>query len=554
MDRKLIHLTLIGFILFSLSAFAQDTCQFRIMNTSGQPLKGVTLTSQHTEKPLISKVVTNATGTAIFILKEPGTYIFSYLTVKNAASHEVKENYTGTRKESLLYDPEHIFDVKPKMDRNGVDFKQVPALQLSGRLGAIKVIVNVRKQDGNTKVLRVPVKIVDLVGKISYNGNSNDSGSDTFYVQMDRDYEIDVDGIIAFKRFSLSNDPYLVMEQTVFYERTFVDQQVKGDTIRQVKNLHTSGTSTHLLFTFKLTDYNGIPLSNEPVFADAINSKTIYAAKTDNAGICTFMLRREGNYIINLKYERGVHLVEATNTDGFEYASITRRYRGSSAIEKMVANRKMNEDGFVVDHKSTPVRPLAKPQGFMKKMGSYLSIKFGSSGPIGTAAVANERLFTQQGFYSPNLYCLKAGSGEFLWGVELGESGVSPLVHHNGVLLVNTYSCTLYALDAANGKPLWSKWLAGTIYSTPSADGNSVFVIYDNGRVNPLKPENRYVLSSFDLRTGKVNWMSWVDSDVIACPVVIGNNVHVASRGGNYYVFDKISGKIGNLAKEINAV
>ncbi|MEM7558010.1 MAG: PQQ-binding-like beta-propeller repeat protein [Planctomycetota bacterium] len=47
-----------------------------------------------------------------------------------------------------------------------------------------------------------------------------------------------------------------------------------------------------------------------------------------------------------------------------------------------------------------------------------------------------------------------------------------------------------------------------------------------------------------DLKTGKILWQRWIDSDVMSAPVVSGKTVHVASFGGTLYKFDMESGKI----------
>jgi outer membrane protein assembly factor BamB len=106
----------------------------------------------------------------------------------------------------------------------------------------------------------------------------------------------------------------------------------------------------------------------------------------------------------------------------------------------MLAERHMNEKGFVVNHNETPIRPAPRPVNYLKKTAQGYDVDFAPSGPVGPPTVINNKLFTQQGFYSPNFYCLDATTGQYLWGVELGESGTSPAVYHDGVLLINTYS------------------------------------------------------------------------------------------------------------------
>jgi len=540
-------------VCFDMALYAQCAYTFTIKNTRNQPQTGIEVTARNTEKSITLKSQTNSSGTASFTLTEGGTYIFSYLEIKDAATLDLPEGFKGKGGKTVTYDPEKIFAEKTKADRTGITFTSRQPQQLKGQPDVLKFIIDLRKNN-ETAVPNTPVEIVDCKDKVKYKGTTDAGGIATFYLPVNKDFEVDVEGNQAVHTFTVPNKPNAEFKNVVYYERTRVKETSKGDTIFQTNITQTKGTSTHMLFTISLVDFDDQPLPNEKVYLDAENSKKVFAGVTDANGSCKFMLEKGTNYLVNLKYESGIHLVEVPSSLGFASASITRRYRGSEAIERMMAERHINEKGFVVNHDETPVRPAKKPSNYLKLTANGFDIDFATSGPIGTSTIAGNRLFTQEGFYSPNFYCLQALTGEYQWGIELGESGASPIVYQDGVLLINTYSCTLYAFDAATGKMLWSKWLAGTIYSTPSADSNSVYVVYNNGYENPANPAESFVLTSFDLHSGKMNWINWIDNEVIACPVVEGNEVHIASQGGNYYVFDKGSGKQTLFSKNIKAV
>jgi outer membrane protein assembly factor BamB len=537
-------------LCFGSPLLAQSTYTLRIINTDGQPVKNTAVSAVN--ESIVLKGTTDNTGTVVFTLTEPGTYSFSYLEMKDVATYEVREGIRGTYKKTTTYDPKGVFATKPKLDRMGIAFKSVPAIQMRSQANVTKVTILVKEKSG-TRVPSLPLELVSCEQKTKYQGKTNASGEGVFYIPMNSEYEVDIEGIEAFHKFKTPNFANAEATEVIYYEKTKVSESTKGDTIIQRAITQTNGSSTHLLFTLNLKNYNSDPLPDEPVYLKSQNSNRVYEGKTDANGVATFLLQKGGNYLVNLKYESEIHLVDATRTEGFSSASATRRYRGSTAIETMMAERSVNEKGFVVNHQQTPVNVAQKPSNYLTKTAEGFNIDFGNTGEIGTPTIADNKLFTQDGFHSPNFYALQAGTGQYLWGVELGESGISPAVYHQGVLLINTYSCTLYALDAATGKLLWSKWLAGTIYSTPSADGNSVYVVYNNGGRNPKGTED-YVLASFDLKTGKVNWMNWVDTEVIACPVVDGKEVHVASQSGNYYVFDKETGKQVLASTSVKAV
>ncbi|PHR31650.1 MAG: hypothetical protein COA38_07535 [Fluviicola sp.] len=546
-------ITLLISILFvaASSLYAQDKYTLKIKTTQGHPMPNVEVKAVNEDDVVIGK--TDNSGRVTLILSQNGTYSLSYLEMKNFGTYEVKEGFTGTFSKTVTYDPKGIFAEKPVADRSKISFKEVSPTHLKGTPNVVQVIVHI-KNNSRAYLPHVDFTIVDCENGLKYVGESNAAGKGTFYLPVNGNYEIDLGGVPALRSFKTGDNPGGTAQMVVFYEKTKVKEVAKGDTLIQNNITQTNGTTTHLLFTLKLLDFSGNKLEGEPVYMVAEDKSRVYEGETDAAGVCTFMLQKGTNYIMNLKYEEGVHYVDVTNKRGFGRESTTRRYRGSEAIVQMLANRRLNEKGFVINHERTPIRKLGRPEGYINKTATGFELDFESSGPVGTPTVVGNRLYTQQGYYSPNYYCLSAATGQFVWGVELGEAGISPVVHQSGVLLLNTESCTLYAIDATSGKLLWSKWLAGYLYTTPSADGYSVFVVYENGGSNPNNPNENRVLASFNIRTGAVNWMNWVDNEAIACPVVAGDEVHVSSLSGQYYVYDRKTGKRREASASINAV
>jgi outer membrane protein assembly factor BamB len=531
----------------------QFTYNLRIIDTKMQPMSGVEVTAKNQNTGNELKARSNNNGAVVFTLIEPGTYTLSYLEMIDFAKIQVNEGEMGQNNRTTTYDPQRVFVAKPKADRSGIVFTNMEAQQLRGQTKATKVTLLI-KERSEKRIPNLQVDIVDVPNKLKYRGKTSGAGTVAFYLPISSNFEVDIEGIEAIHRIQSPDDKYVELLEEVFYERTKLNETTKGDTILQEQISQKEGTSTHVLFTFNLLDYDDKPLPDEVVTVDAQNSKKVFKGSTNSEGICRFMLPKGTNYLVNLKYDRELFLVETGNRMGFVTATITRRYRGSRNIEKMMAERELDESGFVVNHPQTYVRPLKNPGNYLKKMGNDMEIDFGSSGPIGTPTLAEDEIFMPEGYYSPNFYCLQPITGKWIWGVELGESGCSPAIYHQGILLINTYSCTLYALEAATGKMLWSKWLNGIIFTTPSADGENVYVVYDNGRSNPKNENESHVLTCFDLKTGKMNWIQWIDNEAIACPVVEGNEVHVASHSGSYYVFNKSDGKPLLSSKTIKAI
>ncbi len=163
------------------------------------------------------------------------------------------------------------------------------------------------------------------------------------------------------------------------------------------------------------------------------------------------------------------------------------------------------------------------------------------------------------------------------------------------VCVFNTESCTLFAVDADTGKQLWSHWLGDPLTSTPTIAGGVVFTSYPaNGgggqlnevpnnpnlnvpkeklplpkpnpepkpsfdKIDPVKepkkeppakdpvkekeqkdkagaakkaPPCSHVLVALELKTGKILWQRWIESDVMSAPVATDKELFFSTFGG----------------------
>jgi outer membrane protein assembly factor BamB len=252
------------------------------------------------------------------------------------------------------------------------------------------------------------------------------------------------------------------------------------------------------------------------------------------------------------------------------------------------------------------VKPRKLDPKALKKRDDGFEIQFPSKAPIPTPAVFEGRIYVSGGFHSKEFYCIKADTGELLWGFELDDDGPSSAAVEDGVVVYNTESCTIFAHDAKSGKLLWSYWLGDPLMSSPSIAAGRVFAAYpasgraagspavgvgtfsandNNATNNPVQgaqqilpqivdeapqqeatkkqtdkaaakkpaktvPPMTHVLACFDLKTGKILWQRWIDSDVMSAPVASGKQLHVATFGGTLYKFDQTDGAILSAKKQ----
>ena len=235
--------------------------------------------------------------------------------------------------------------------------------------------------------------------------------------------------------------------------------------------------------------------------------------------------------------------------------------------------REMNSDKFAAP--PTKFRPgHAKPRQLDAKAiqvnETGFVVKLPSGAPIPTPTVYKGKVYVSGGFHSREYYCFDAASGKLVWAVDLDDDGPTTAVCDDDITIFNTESCTIFALDAKSGKHLWSYFLGDPLTSTPTIANGIVFTSYPangggdaqelnqlpknikgKGQPNPDKqpaekrrPEATHVFIAMELKTGKILWQKWIDSDVMSAPVAVDDEVYATSFAGTVYKFKQKDGEI----------
>lgn len=215
------------------------------------------------------------------------------------------------------------------------------------------------------------------------------------------------------------------------------------------------------------------------------------------------------------------------------------------------------------------VNPRKLDAKALQKTESGFMVSLPSNAPIPTPTVYQGNLYVSGGFHSKEFYCLKADTGELVWGMNLDDDGPTAAVCEDDVVAFNTESCTLFVLDAKTGKHLWSYFLGDPLTSTPTIANGRIFTSYpaagrgegdmpNNGkapekRKNDAKaktgPPCSHVLAAFELKTGKILWQRWIESDVMSAPVAVEKELYATSFAGVVYKFNQDDGKILSAVK-----
>jgi outer membrane protein assembly factor BamB len=219
------------------------------------------------------------------------------------------------------------------------------------------------------------------------------------------------------------------------------------------------------------------------------------------------------------------------------------------------------------------VTPRELDEKALSKTDAGFVVQLPSKAPIPTPTVYKGKVYVSGGFHSKEFYCFDAETGKFVWAVNLDDDGPTAAVCDDGVALFNTESCTLFAVDAATGKHLWSYYLGDPLTSTPTIANGMVFTSYPARGIggqqmndppalpgqparqpekpNPAKehPPCSHVLVAFDLKTGKIIWQRWIDSDVMSAPVAVDDELYATSFSGTVYKFKQKGGTILSAVK-----
>jgi outer membrane protein assembly factor BamB len=148
------------------------------------------------------------------------------------------------------------------------------------------------------------------------------------------------------------------------------------------------------------------------------------------------------------------------------------------------------------------------------------------------------------GFGSHDVYALDLATGTLRWNLHTSDDGPTAAVVLDGLVLLNTESCTLLAADAESGRLSWEHWLGDPLLAQPAAANGRVVMAYPRG--------GEHYLAAFDVRTGSPLWETLIGHDVITAPVIAEGQVYMSTFNGAVTAVDVRTGRI-RWSKAMNA-
>lgn len=398
----------------------------------------------------------------------------------------------------------------------------------------------------------IPVSLISIADKKLYRILTDKNGDANFIVPLGKEYKIVLNDAMEYGEVPPIPQGGGMMGMKLEYTEAEINEKDENDTITQF--LTSDSPTTDRVYVHLLLKDNSLNLlEGEEIFFDVVGSKKVYRGITDNKGIAKFLLPKSTKYILNFKYEREVDLLNYKNAAGYKEVDIEYHYMGSKVIEEYYETSDRDKDGFFKDFGETKISKNYVSNKYLKKTAVGYNLEMTSETPVSTPAFGDDKIFIPGPYYTKELICVEENTGKFIWGVNLDESGISSVVYSNGIVFVNTYSCTLYALDAKTGNLLWSKWLATIIFSTPAVSGNKVVTSYPNdlSSMNPSFHEkgDNFAIVCFSADKGEILWQNWLNAEILTTPVIEGNSVYATTHNGSLYKFNL---ETGELLKKID--
>lgn len=529
------------------------TIYITVKNAAGQTRKGleVSLTDKKTP-PGVTRAFTDEKGKAEFNMPRNVAYT---IKVDGKPYGTITAPATGASAITKTVVADFALPAVAKMDTIYFQVNEKSGASTTEGVALVDVYSH-----GNKYVPGIKITLVCTKLNKAFVAYSNEKGTARMKLPLNNDYEMYTDNIKFGEVFSMPDIPYITQGLRIQYIPTKIRETASGDTIRQNQEDITEATADRVFIYVDIADPQGNRLPNEDVYLSAYGITKVYAAKTGPTGRAKFLIPQDAVYSVNFKYENNVDRLDLTTTKDYRSIEIDYTYFGSANIEKFYQDAKRDKAGFRTEFMSPEVKPHKIHANYLEKTANGFNLKLtdpeGYAGEEASSppAVGGNNLMISGGYSSRYFYSFDKNSGINRWGVELADGGASATVSDSGVTLVITQSCTLYALDENNGKPLWTKWLGSSMYSTPTVANGNVYAVYPDELVAyGGNGGGNYVLVCFSLKSGDIKWQQRLDGNVKGSPVVAGGKVYLASQWGTVYAFEGSKGT-AIAHKELKAV
>ncbi len=494
---------------------------------------------------------TDSSGKFFMRIYSGKKYAFHFEKMQNALVLDVTPDQAPEIRKTIEYNfgkytGKKLADLKP--DTVLQNFTEMPMNDELNTIFLFQVV-------GYHNQVPLPHKTVRIMNKATnrvFVAKGLDNGTVRFCVPAGK-YRLGIEKLIDYTEFTINyDDSDLPMTNLLYFQPTEITERLVNDTVYQTLSENQIATSERALVSVKISNRDYQPLVDEIVCINSLKDSTVYTGKTKADGFAIFLLPVNDSYIINCTYERNMQKIDIPMTGELQNVTYKVSYIGSATVENFYTTTARDDDGFITSFMTPTLEKSELSPDIVEKTPEGFNLNFKSNSQSTSPAIIDDKLLVGSGYYTPDYYCLDNETGEYKWGIKLRECGPSPAVCDSGILLLNTESCTLYAIEVATGNLLWSKWLGPYLYSTPSVSNGKVYACYPkdlSSYTNLTNDKDNFAMVCFHLKTGDVIWQTWMDTEILASPVIANNCVYVTTLKGTLYQFDSQKGTLLNKLK-----
>jgi len=302
--------------LLHLQISAQLTYQLTVVDNQQKSMSGLPVVLKENSTKEKINLSTDGSGIVNIELTTGKTWSLSVGKMYNYKLLEVPESGNRKSREFMTYDlARWEKENHPMPDRSKIEFKIVEQkIYNSTKPTTTESIVKLNiKRANKSPLVNYLVDMTSLKNTTIYKAKTDEQGVARFLLPIGEEYEIDIDCIESFKDMAISK-PAGTEYYTFTYEPTDIVETDINDTITQKLPPNSGGTSARMLYTVVIKNNGGSLLENETVLLRMINSRKIYAAKTNNKGEAQFLLPKKKKYLVDLEYQKDINVIDLTQT------------------------------------------------------------------------------------------------------------------------------------------------------------------------------------------------------------------------------------------------
>lgn len=355
------------FLVITYLTFAQGTTTFTIILVDKEniPMKKteISLIETTTKDRIVG--VTDDFGKKTFVLTTGKEWAVNVLQIKNCRYIKVPPTGTSTGNTTIAYDyAKYERTNRPPVDRNKLNIQiinQNGLRNLSPTNEMAVISLKFAKLNGRP-LTNFQVNLTCYKIAKSYSCKTNDLGKAEFLVPINNEFEVDIDGIESFYYVDIKESATYSRNYT--YEPNNIQEINNNDTITQIIPPNYNGTSSRAYVALNISTTNkDIVFKDDMVYLDMLNSTKVYKAKIDDKGNVFFLLPIKRQYMIHLKFERDVDVIDLSRVFGIAKSTKTIIYRPNPRLQYPERYIPKIEDIFVKDFRDFIKKQSPLPVG-----------------------------------------------------------------------------------------------------------------------------------------------------------------------------------------------